>query len=500
MPENNLFEKLMQDKLNRLQLEPVPADWQAIYERLHPRKKRDFIWWWIPLFLGLAAGSIWMINKRQTPVSQKTGIPLTSTVKTLSPETIDSLTQIPGRDNQPGFAGTDAKQSNKRSIKDNQVFAKHNNQVIEKHINPVITEHKSQVTAERSNQVITKHINLVTAEQNNQVIKNHNNQVIAKHNHGQGNKAPLEPYSKEKLTEYGPDPLNISPLVIPAEPSKNTQEIINPAQVYDSVTVKKSSDINQVDNHAVDSVSPALQKITPEHWRWAGYVGTGPAFTNGPIGNYKSAMADLSAANPGSSYTYAKTSQKNGWHFTAGIMTEHNWRRNWIFSVGAGINTSNWKSGTDVYKDSIMPGTGSANAPSMAISSFENSYRIWMTEFPLQVSNRIAGKKAGSFWWTIGINNQFLLSLSRKTASKAAIQNPPARSDKKSLTSEARFYQPQLRLGLVYNHSGKDLHWQLQPLFQYTLPGVYNSNNADDIHLTNLQFQFRIFFREKKSQ
>ena len=38
-----------------------------------------------------------------------------------------------------------------------------------------------------------------------------------------------------------------------------------------------------------------------------------------------------------------------------------------------------------------------------------------MAEVPLQFSNRIAGKKSGSLWWTIGINNQFRMKFTQQS-------------------------------------------------------------------------------------
>ncbi len=63
MSENNPFEINMQEKLDGFRIEPAASDWQAIYERLHPRNKRRIIWWWLPLVAALGAGIFWAYNK-----------------------------------------------------------------------------------------------------------------------------------------------------------------------------------------------------------------------------------------------------------------------------------------------------------------------------------------------------------------------------------------------------------------------------------------------------
>jgi hypothetical protein len=103
-------------------------------------------------------------------------------------------------------------------------------------------------------------------------------------------------------------------------------------------------------------------------------------------------------------------------------------------------------------------------------------------------------KKTGSLWWTIGINNQFRLKFIQQSVTDSL--SGASMADSRVMTSSARFYQPQFRLGLMYNHNGK-VHWQLQPLFQYTLTEVYASGGSDNTILTNLQLQYRLFLQGK---
>jgi hypothetical protein len=118
-----------------------------------------------------------------------------------------------------------------------------------------------------------------------------------------------------------------------------------------------------------------------------------------------------------------------------------------------------------------------------------------MAEIPFQFSNHISGKKTGSLWWTIGLNNQFRIGLNQHTSKFSS--STAASTDRRSLSSSSRFYQPQFRAGLLYNHSGM-VHWQLQPLFQYSLVGVYTNDIPDNTVLVNLQLQYRLFLQGNK--
>jgi hypothetical protein len=207
-------------------------------------------------------------------------------------------------------------------------------------------------------------------------------------------------------------------------------------------------------------------------------------------------MADVSTPNSssGGSRTYTNTINNSGWHFSAGLATEKNLGKNWLFMAGLGINSGTWSVTAETYKDSLSPGSFNST---YKLSTIKTKNKLLMAEIPLQFSNRIAGKKSGSLWWTVGINNQFRLKYSQQSTTDSISGAPMA--DYRVMTSTARFYQPQFRLGLMYNHTGK-VHWQLQPLFQYTLTGVYSSGGSDSPVLTNLQLQYRLFLQGKKNR
>lgn len=160
----------------------------------------------------------------------------------------------------------------------------------------------------------------------------------------------------------------------------------------------------------------------------------------------------------------------------------------WAFTTGVGISSSGWTTSVETYKDSIL--NGARLTSKLSVETREQ--RLWMAEIPLQFSNRIAGKKQGTLWWTIGLNNQFTM---RSTQSSDSI-NSTAMAALRVLNLDTRFYQPQFRFGLVYDYSGK-LHWQLQPMAQYGLTSVYKNAVDTNPHLLQLRLQLNVFFSDR---
>ena len=215
---------------------------------------------------------------------------------------------------------------------------------------------------------------------------------------------------------------------------------------------------------------PSPLKARTHRWQWAGYIGAGPNYPSDPLSLGPRALASNAPDySSGGSIIYTTNSRENGWHIAGGIVAEKKLGNNWLFSAGLGINSSTWTTKSEKFKDSIFSG---ALSSTVKISTEQHKNQLWMAEVPLQFSNRISGKKAGSLWWTIGMNNQFRISLNQNTTK--ASSSTASLSDRRSLNSSSRFYQPQFRAGLLYNHNGM-VHWQIQPLFQYSLTGVYTS-------------------------
>jgi hypothetical protein len=492
MSENNPFELVMQQKLEGFRIEPAPADWQAIYDRLHPRSKRRIIWWWFPLIAALGAGTFWAYHSNiNSPAAIIAARPVVPDDKVLYEQQTDkasaSIKEDKSSNSQQGEK--DPSSQNKGGINSavalhqaDQIRASSNaktpNTNIEDNRNkkstPVNVPQATALSAKDESPKMTGSATDPIKKENLQATKNSNPSVAV-------DKKDSPQTSKASITV---------PLITTAPVEKKSNEG-ETANIEEKKPAKEAITILEEKKVAEEAATiPAKKKVL--QWQWAAYLGAGPNYPVEPISLAKTAMAaNAPDYSSGSSRTYITTSNNNGWHFSAGMTAEKKMGNNWLFATGIGMNSNTWKTIIEKYRDSVFNGSLSS---SNKIFTEKNNYQLWMAEIPLQFSNRIAGKKTGSLWWTIGLNNQFRLGLNRKSSIDSVQGNQL--SDRKSVTSTARFYQPQLRLGLLYNHDAR-LHWQIQPIFQYTLGGVYPSGTADNPVLVNLQLQYRLFLQRK---
>ena len=493
MSENNPFEIVIQQKLEGFRVEPAPADWQAIYDRLHPRKNRRIIWWWFPLIAALGTGTFWAYHSSiKNPEAIVAAIPLVPDDKVLSDQKIDK--------SSPSIKD-DKSSSSQQDEKDlssapkgglnaavvlhpaGQIRASSNAKIPYTKIEDTRNKKSTPVNVRQTTALSAKDERLEVTGQATVPAKKENLQVTENSN-------PIAAIDKTDSPQTSKASI-IVPLIATAPVEKKLNEG-EAAHIEEKKLAKDATTIIEEKKLAEEAATiPVKKKVS--QWQWAAYLGAGPNYPADPISLMPTALAaNAPVYTSGSSRTYTTASNDNGWHFSAGMMAEKKMGNNWLFSTGFGINSSTWKITTEKYKDSIFSGT---LLSTNKIFTEKNNYQLWMAEIPLQFSNRIAGKKTGSLWWTIGLNNQFRLRLSRKSSTDSAQGNQI--SDRKSITSSARLYQPQLRLGLLYNHNAR-LHWQIQPIFQYSLAGVYPSGTSDNPVLVNLQLQYRLFLQGKK--
>ena len=493
MSENNPFEIVMQQKLDSFRIEPAPADWQSIYDRLHPRNKRRIIWWWFPLIAALGAGTFWAYQSNiKNPEAIVAVSPAAPDDKVLSDQKIDR--------GSPSIKD-DKSSSSQKDNKDQPSTLKGG-------INSAVALHQADHIRPSSN-AKTPNANIEDIRNNKSTPENNRQTTAlsAKDESLKNTGSATDPIIKENFqaTENSNPTVAVDKTDSPQTSKASiTNTLITTAPVEKKLNEGEAAHIEEkkLDKEATTIIEekklaeeaatiPAKKKV--HKWQWAAYLGAGPNYPADPVSLGPTAMsANAPVYSSGSSRTYTTTSNDNGWHFSAGMMAEKKMGNNWLFSTGIGINSSTWKTTTEKYKDSIF---GGSLLSSNKIFTEKNNYQLWMVEIPLQFSNRIAGKKTSSLWWTIGMNNQFRLGLNRKSSIDSVQGNQL--SDRKSITSSARFYQPQLRLGLLYNHNAR-LHWQIQPIFQYSLAGVYPSGTSDNPVLVNLQLQYRLFLQGKK--
>ena len=66
MREKSNMELQIQKKMEQFWIEPDPADWQAIYDRLHKKKRRRFIWWILPISgVLLLGGGAYFVSREE---------------------------------------------------------------------------------------------------------------------------------------------------------------------------------------------------------------------------------------------------------------------------------------------------------------------------------------------------------------------------------------------------------------------------------------------------
>ncbi len=512
MSESNAFEIVMQQKMEAFQVEPAASDWQAIYDVLHPRKKRRIIWWWIPLIAALGAGIFWTYNEKTA--LQHTAMVATNADKKTAEEKqivptgseLQKKSLATERDNR---SDNDAMAANQAGNDLSTQPSSGSTSTVSNHqastpSSPNISQHQPST---RSNAIISK--KQVSTSSNTNVSElqssTRSNSTVSNHQASIATKSIRKNTSGTTEKQAGINPVMQSPEPAKQDPVQETQKTESPAIVTTAQAVPEAHSENKSDAVKKDSIlmntaAPSTKATIPvsnktKRWIWGAYIGTGPNYVTEPLKMGARALSgapDYSTGGNSGSRTYASSQEENGWHFAGGIVGEKKMGNNWLFTAGLGINSSTWKTSVERYKDSIYNG---AFYSTTKVSEESNAFRLWMAELPLQFSNRIAGKKAGSLWWTIGINNQFRLSLQQKSSVDST--SGQSLSDSRTLTSTTRFYQPQFRLGLMYNHNGK-VHWQLQPLFQYSFTGVYTPDISDKPVLASLQLQYRLFLQPKK--
>lgn len=478
MPENHDFEKAMQQQLDGFQVTPKPSDWQAVYEQLHPTKKRRPIWWWIPALLMMLALA-WYISKEPNGTAQqaKTNVAQQSIQAKSVPDQINAggpqVASSPTSAETEEIKTVSEKVSDQQSPSSTKSAAEHT-QTSDKA--PIAKDAVAKTEKAKTSRPKIEKSSIPTSTKSKQTPTYKNVAFVAPQS---GEQATFNNTATPTFPDDLPNELiyNLG-LVQNAFANKN---MIVASTLPAPIPQKNTQDNDRPKN-------TASQKKQSTKWQWGVYVGIGANRLTEPIGMMKSS-ADNVAAGSGSSRVVTSSTEQNGWHYDAGFFVNRKWNRNWQFTTGLGVNVSTWASSSTSYIDSLLP-AGSVFSRQL-VSTVEQSNTMWMLELPLQISNRIAGKSAGTFWWTAGINNQFLLTLKAETTTSRLQNNFASTTDEKSLTSGVNKYQPQLRAGFIYDYAGKKTHWQLVPLLNI---GLVKPLQSGDFNLMNMQLQGRWFF------
>jgi hypothetical protein len=455
MPAENEFEKSIRQKLDSFEVVPQPADWQAVYEELHPSGKRRLIWWIVPLMLGLVLSGVWLVNKKQ--VAGKLPIAQTMERKTEAGSDKNNVADAATKHKEPtssigiGKANADLEQGTKESngeLNAGDAHAKPNSLK-----SVAVKERKRKETLS----VAATSTYATELQSTDELFELHTGVAVT---NAMGDHKPIE------------------------AAGFNANRVMHP-----SVAISTKNALTDT-----PFTSTSKTKMQPS-WKRGFYAGAGLNMATEPMSSGKS-FADFSSGGVttgGFSRVSNNVTTQSGWHFAAGVLTEKRWNKNWLLQAGAGFNYSTWASVTDTYVDSVMTTSGLYNTA--MISKTNSNYSFWMAELPVQIANRIGGSQHSSFWWTAGINNQFALSLKEESQRISYLSSVPGAGGTKNITGSATLYQPQFRLGFMHDHVG-NMHWQLVPMMNYSLTHVFN--NSNNAKLLNLQLQFRMYLQQRK--
>jgi hypothetical protein len=451
MPAENEFERSVQSMLDGLQVNPAPSDWQAVYEQLHPTKKRRIIWWWLPVLLALVVAGVWMRNEPSANSRPAVvGIGNTAAKEQnppISPAEINTEKEpSPANSASANAADEESKQAvNDRSAIQQAAEVPAANALLHDNIDHALVENKKQ-----------------------------------------------EDLSSTSATN--------ADTVDPAFLIANGYSLTEPFHIKASshYAVPAASMFSPQPDHSTELPSLAASAATPQlkkqrHWNWMLYAGAGINISASPLTMTK-ASQDMSSGSPTNVTLVTQSQQSGGWHGSAGVLVQHALGRKWNLQIGAGFNYGTWHGNSQTYRDSFS--TGPAVTYRSLVMTQAKSYNALMLEIPIHINYKLAGKKNNGWWLTAGLNNQFVLSVKEKNSTTQALQAGTS-ADPKSLTGSATTWQPQLRAGFVFDRQGKKTHWQLSPLANLTLPTFFKSS-VDDMGIHNIQLQFRYYLNSRQ--
>ncbi len=479
MQENNGFDISIIEKMDGFTIEPSPADWQAIYGRLHPNKKRRAFWWWLPLIGLLTAGSVWLIMENNPGITPPADVSKNKPSRQQNTDADPKATVMAG---SPALHQTEISANEAVDKKATIPTSIPEKKKIDKKSSSASTKTRKAITKQR------RAYNIHQTSVNPELIQDpaiHNSVATT------GNTKQQYPFSE--VTKNDSSGLQQYP--VSAVTKNDSSSLLQ--QYPSAVLPKNDSSARQQDSS--DSLKKSFAstaipvKKKEMKWKFSVYIATGTNYPIDPLEIGPKALSsnapDYNSGASGSSNTYKTLTDQQGWHTAAGVAVTKKLGKNWAYTTGLGISSSRWSTTIETYKDSIFNGGRFTNK--LGVESRQQ--KLWTAEIPLQFSNRIAGRKLGTLWWSIGLNNQFTLSSTQSSDSIIST----AMADLRSLHPDTRFYQPQFRLGLLYDYSGK-VHWQFQPMAQYGLTSVYKNVSGNNPHLLQLMLQFNLFLSGKK--
>ncbi|MCA0380980.1 MAG: PorT family protein [Bacteroidetes bacterium] len=506
MPADNTFEEHMQQQLDALRIQPPASDWQQIHAALHPAKRRRIIWWWLPLAALLISGAIYLAKEpsgaaregREPMVRAMGNEKRGNNEKAITEKVVGN--EVTGNDN----TGNDGKAKSEKAIGKNEEGAS----------NEIMGNDRKAITKE--------------AIGNNKERKGGNqnrNGLILKRQLPTGQaikeKQPSGIDVEANTATAEGKKLNFKSAFITAAEKTTPQDVARISSIpADTASPKSNVVTEQADEEAehrlTESIHSTTMKLlpeshapwpwvnekfftpkprnnTPRKWQtgwWAALGSTRLSQTASFFGTAKAA-ADFSSNNPGNVRYVSSRTEKNGQYFSAGWVLRKPMGKRWAFSTGLGAGLQSWQVSTSVFADSILP-TGSLYNRALTATS-DQQYRMLTLQVPMLLEWKLLGKQEG-IWLQGGLNHQWLLQLREKQSVATLSQNFASTSNTNDVTSKAYGWQPQLRLGLVYQWQSKRFIHQMVPAVQLPLRSVFKTDNRG---LLNIQLQYNMLWLRK---
>lgn len=455
MPASPDMESILQQKMEQFRLDPDPADWQAIEDRLHPKKRRRFFWWIFPLAGAMFIGGYIYLAEQQ---------------------------------------GSKAKDQ-----PDKQVTTQQRNNLTTQPDNNLTDQQPNNLTTQPDNNLTTQQISKGKANASETTISMDQEKSIDQ-------KKPVANKTPQRTKQSIPE------VQVPDEDQTLVWHIASvdmdrwrPALDIPTTIAYHSAAQAVVPKTVVIDSALAPKKIpnksthNDKGWYLGAYAGLGRNHPFEPIGGTKAMDLNTNSGSGGfTSISQGTVSWKPGHHANLGLLFQKKNPKTEL-SFGLGIQSNGWSQTYTIYKDSILQnGTLFSRA---TVANPTVKYQQLAVEVPLLIGFKLGGKQNNSWWIHTGLNNALVMRLQGKsnanTQTSAPIPGASASSADSLLQLNKRSYLAQWQLGITYNHSGAKQHWQLRPYLQYGLNSVSKSGEPD-VNLFQWGLQWSYYFKKLK--
>ena len=438
MPASPNMESILQQKMEQFRLDPDPADWQAIEERLHPKKRRRFFWWIFPLAGALLIGGNFYLTEQQP----------------------SSLTTQP----------------------DNNVTTQPDNKVTTQPDNKLATQ---QISKGKTNASETT----VSTDQEKSIDQK--NPVAKKPTQNTKQSIP-----EAQMPDEDQQLWNLASVDLDRQrPMLNVPTTI----AYTSAVQTAAPKTIVIDSALAPKKIPNKSTHNDKGWYLGAYAGLGRNHPFEAIGGIKAMDLNTNTGSGGTStFSQGTASWKPGHHANLGLIVQKKNKKTEL-SFGLGLQSNSWSQTYTIYKDSIQQnGTLFSRA---TVANPTVKYQQLAVEVPLLIGFKLGGKQNNSWWIHTGLNNALVMRLKENsnTNSQASAPLPGASANVADslLQSNKRSYLAQWQLGITYNHSGAKQHWQLRPYMQYGINSVTTSGEPN-VNLFQWGLQWRYYFKKLK--